>query len=74
MNILDKLKATSALSFLKEAMPDFSAMMPQFRRRPTSYMAKKGNYVLHKVSADGKRAMYRHPTKKGPGRRIIVNN
>lgn len=74
MSFLDKLKSTSALSFIKQAMPDLSGMMPQFNRRPTTYMAKKGNYVLHKISTDGKRAMYRHPTKKGPGRRIIVNN
>lgn len=74
MNLLEKLKASSALGFLKEAMPYFSGLMPKFRRQPTKYMAKKGNYVLHKVSADGKRAIYRHPTKKGPGRRIIVNN
>ena len=73
MNLLDKLKASSALSFLK-GLPDFSSMMPRFNSRPRTYMAKKGNYVLHKISTDGKRAMYRHPTKKGPGRRIIVNN
>ncbi len=72
MNILEKLKSSSALKFL-QSMPDFSSMVPGMRKRQTKYMAKKGNYVLWKISPDGKRAMYRHPSKKGPGRVIVVN-
>jgi hypothetical protein len=68
---------TSALSMLGEAAEaaiepirqGFDLALP---RRCRHFSPAMGRYVLHSVSDDGKSAVYRHPTKKGPGRRVEV--
>ena len=44
----------------------------QERRNHNFRRIAQGNYVLHKVIDGGRAAIYRHPTKKGPGRQIII--
>lgn len=67
---MDIKKILSSTTALVKSVADNIAQ--DFRRAPSRYAMQKGRYVLSKVSTDGKRAMYRHPTKKGPGRTIIV--
>lgn len=44
----------------------------QQRRNHNFRRIAQGNYILHKVIDGGRAAIYRHPTKKGPGRQITI--